>query len=389
MIRVIMFHSVGLDSTAWGKNLLSVPFAHMESFIRYLSMKPYDTPFLDEWYRSQSRPAEVKAKQVFLTFDDGYLDNWVYLFPLLEKYAVRATMFINPEFVDFQEIPRPNLKDVWQSKLKMEDLQVLGNLNWGEIRMMQSSGFVDIQSHSMSHNWYFTSENIIGFYSRQTKDPHWLAWLEKPERKPFWMVEDQRGFVRPGTPIFENGRSLGIRRYFPDKRLIDYAVELHCQHPGIEFAEAKRLCVRFQTESGTCGRMETDSEMIDRLRYELIESKRIIESKLSKPVDFLCWPGGAFNEFSLQIARRAGYRAYTLPSRLKKAVRPGDAVDHWIPRSGLGAIYGVHGGQMFDPKPTALVGHFRARQGHIGYKIGIRIKKYFMACKKRLPESGV
>ena len=43
---------------------------------------------------------DATGKDIVLTFDDGYLDNWVFAYPLLEKYNLRGTIFVNPEFVD-------------------------------------------------------------------------------------------------------------------------------------------------------------------------------------------------------------------------------------------------------------------------------------------------
>jgi len=43
----------------------------------------------------------------------------------------------------------------------------------------------------------------------------------------------------------------------------------------------------------------------------LTESRRIIEEKLSRPVEFVCWPGGGRNETVKRIAREVGYLATT------------------------------------------------------------------------------
>lgn len=44
------------------------------------------------------------------------------------------------------------------------------------------------------------------------------------------------------------------------------------------------------------------------LRRELADSKRVLEERLGKPVDFLCYPIGAHNERVKREARGAGYR---------------------------------------------------------------------------------
>jgi len=50
--------------------------------------------------------------------------------------------------------------------------------------------------------------------------------------------------------------------------------------------------------------------MKERYWYELAESKRLLEEKLNKKVEFLCWPGGGYNELSIQLSIKAGYKAF-------------------------------------------------------------------------------
>lgn len=55
---------------------------------------------------------------------------------------------------------------------------------------------------------------------------------------------------------------------------------------------------------------------LDRVRYELTESKKNLEQLLSKPVEDLALPHGAYNQDVLRIAQEAGYkRIYTLEPR--------------------------------------------------------------------------
>ena len=68
---------------------------------------------------------------IFLSFDDGYLDNWTYVFPILKKYGMKATIFVSPDFVDPTETVRPNLDDQHAGRCTSEDLSPAGFLSWG------------------------------------------------------------------------------------------------------------------------------------------------------------------------------------------------------------------------------------------------------------------
>ena len=63
-----------------------------------------------------------------LTFDDGYDDNYTELYPLLQKYQAKATIFV---------IPR--------------DLGKAHKMTAEQIQELADSGLVSIQSHTWSH----------------------------------------------------------------------------------------------------------------------------------------------------------------------------------------------------------------------------------------------
>jgi hypothetical protein len=43
--------------------------------------------------------------------------------------------------------------------------------------------------------------------------------------------------------------------------------------------------------------------------YELSESKRVLEQRLARPVPFLAWPAGWFDDNLVKLAQDAGYTA--------------------------------------------------------------------------------
>ena len=49
--------------------------------------------------------------RVVLTFDDGYLDNWVAVMPLLRKYGQKAIIFMSTDFIDPTSQSRPTLDE--------------------------------------------------------------------------------------------------------------------------------------------------------------------------------------------------------------------------------------------------------------------------------------
>ena len=299
--NVAMLHSVGSNNTHWCDAWLSIDAGQFERLCAYLERKHYLTEFLDRWYYLEDHPDEETGKEFYITFDDGYLDNLLIAYPILKKHHLKATIFINPEFVN----PSNGIRTISDS-----EGGTLGFLNWDEIRFLQQTGVFDIQSHSMSHDFYFSSDKLIDIYEGQDTY-HWIPWIAQPDKKMFWQYTDQTSFVPFGTPVFEKGRALGLRRYFTDPRIDDMGRQLYQQ--GLAKDEIMKRLKEMQKDFP--GRFETDEEMTTRYCYELEESKRILETQLSKPVDFLCWPGGGYNELSLKLAEETGYKASTIASK--------------------------------------------------------------------------
>ena len=68
------------------------------------------------------------------------------------------------------------------------------------------------------------------------------------------------------------------------------------------------------------------------LRYQLVESKRILKHRFHVPVDFLCYPGGIYDRRVMRAVRAAGYLgATTHPLRARHAARAlRDAAHHGL-----------------------------------------------------------
>ena len=121
-VPVLMYH--GVTDDLWGMTDLFIKPAMMEEHIRYLVENGY-TPI---WFEDLPNVDKIE-KPVILTFDDGYMDNYLELFPILQKYGVKATIFVVTATVD----NNPRI------------------LTSAQIREMSDSGLVSIQSHTVTH----------------------------------------------------------------------------------------------------------------------------------------------------------------------------------------------------------------------------------------------
>ena len=64
-----------------------------EKQMKYLHDHNYKTLTLDEFYRWKKGELKVPRKSVLITFDDGYLSNYMYAFDILKKYNMNGVVF--------------------------------------------------------------------------------------------------------------------------------------------------------------------------------------------------------------------------------------------------------------------------------------------------------
>jgi hypothetical protein len=309
------------------------------------------------------------------------LDNWVYAYPILKKYNLKGTIFVNPEFIDESEEIRNNLDDVWEKKIEHNQLTPLGFVNWAELQKMETTGVMDIQSHSMSHNFYFHSNQIKDIYIGQ---PHydWMGWNNKPSRKPYYVTENQEQFIPKGSPIFEFGRALGLRRYFPDEQLVKYATEMYSKNEDMKDKTSliNKLSEKLSIYPGT---YEADEDMEKRYRYELFESKRLLEEKLNKKIEFLCWPGGGYNKLSIDLCIEAGYKASTASLKNKPFAK--DYLDYKkIKRVSMTSFISTSKKNYYIKRSNFLVNLFKSHEGKILNKYIYRVQKLGLMILEKL-----
>ena len=82
-----------------------------------------------------SGKAELPSKPIIITFDDGYYSNYEYIYPILKKYNVKASIFIITDNIG-------------------KEVDGIKYLGWEECLEMQNSGLIEIFSHSKKHVFY-------------------------------------------------------------------------------------------------------------------------------------------------------------------------------------------------------------------------------------------
>ncbi len=130
-VPILMYHYVSelpADADKYRIDLTITP-ALFRSHLAYLQEQGYSTISLYDLDAALLTGAPLPPKPVVLSFDDGYIDHYVNVFPALQAYGFTGTFFIITALADAN---RPDY------------------VNWSQIREMADAG-MSMESHTKDH----------------------------------------------------------------------------------------------------------------------------------------------------------------------------------------------------------------------------------------------
>lgn len=150
-VPVLMYHHV---SPAPG--LVTVSPETFAAHMALLARQGYTTLSAARFLEFLQGRAAVPKKSVVITFDDGYLDNYLYAYPVLKRLGLHAIIFAVTGWIaegaarTFDTaLPSPNHSACKAAIREGRADSVM--LRWSEIELMQASGAVEFHSHSHHH----------------------------------------------------------------------------------------------------------------------------------------------------------------------------------------------------------------------------------------------
>ena len=91
-IPVLTYHKIVPAGREFKSGLL-IAADTFDNEMKYLHDNGYTTLTMDEFYAWYTGKAEVPAKSVVITFDDGYYGTYYLAYPIIKKYDQAATVF--------------------------------------------------------------------------------------------------------------------------------------------------------------------------------------------------------------------------------------------------------------------------------------------------------
>ncbi len=114
VVPILMYHAVS-DTEGSSLNVTPENFAGQMDFLHDAGYSVITLDDLVDKIKNREKPG---PKTVVITFDDGYEDNYLHAFPVMEKYDMPATIFLITVYVDTRK----------------------NYLKWEQVRLMMKNG---------------------------------------------------------------------------------------------------------------------------------------------------------------------------------------------------------------------------------------------------------
>ena len=104
-VPILMYHFISIppeNADIYQLDLSVSPELFREQ-LAYLKAESFTTISLTELLYHLSGHASLPEKPIVLTLDDGYVDNYTIVFPLLKEFGFKGTFFIVTEPIDFND----------------------------------------------------------------------------------------------------------------------------------------------------------------------------------------------------------------------------------------------------------------------------------------------
>lgn len=311
VLPVLTYHSISRF-----EHHLCVSPERFEEHCRVLAKAGWRGVGLEEAQGHFLEKKRLARKTCLFSFDDGYLDNYVYAEPLLRQYGHQGVIFPVAGFMEEREEKRPNIEcggtaregepgfaDLDSRPLALRSGRKVASItfcSWAELRHMQDAGNMAAAPHSMDHGRVVVSLTIKRLYAPKTRSSFFAL---PPHDLPYGFPAFKLGhaLAKPGYTLAPGLFAL-IRNMVPQSRDAAKAfLDEPANYQSVLRAAKALPCL---------GTRESDREYRERIAGEFQRCRDIFREKLGKtPVSF-CWPWGDFSKTALEEARNAGFRLF-------------------------------------------------------------------------------
>jgi poly-beta-1,6-N-acetyl-D-glucosamine N-deacetylase len=300
-VPVFLYHQVNELSNI-DKHLL-------EKHFKYLKASNFKTFTITEAREEISKKGKMPLGSVMITFDDGYYDNYLNVFPLLKAYNIKATIFLNTAYIKdkvenrsstiIQSSPKANQEAI-NNFYKTGSAASDQYLSWEEIKEMYKSGLCDFQAHTHTHKVAFINYKLRKIIEGNNYGREEIGLFE--------------GNVEEGLPVFySRGETSETKVRLKERFISDfrkYYFENICRLKSKEekLIRANGFIKKYDHE---IGETESEKERELRIRNEIRLNIDNIESHLKNKVFAFAWPYG-HHKSGMELIKKENIAAFLI-----------------------------------------------------------------------------
>ena len=135
-VPIIMYHLITKNSRYVGKH--GITPEEFENDLKYLKDNGYETVVMADLIAFVRKGKNLPKKPIVLTFDDSNSSDYRYLYPLLQKYDMKAVLSVLGYAVD----------ECTELSAKQKEPRIFPNSTWGQLKEMGQSQYIELQNHS-------------------------------------------------------------------------------------------------------------------------------------------------------------------------------------------------------------------------------------------------
>lgn len=264
-LLVLMYHRI-LPATD-ERALIEEPgmIVTPESFRLHVNIlsQYFDIIHLSDWTRYKRDHDECSKRACAITFDDGWVDNYEFAFPILQKMQIPATIFLVSDFVGTDQI-------FWPERLARTVTTIAQDMpaQWSHPSLEWLKGAATSYQFGISPPTQEQLTELIAHVKSLTDDEI-LSCLDKVSEE----------------------LNLPAKQLQPALLSWEQLSEMTCS--GL-----------VETGSHTCHHIRlTDSTPEEVAEKEIISSKKLIEKNTGQIVNTFCFPNGDYSHHALGLVK--------------------------------------------------------------------------------------
>lgn len=106
-VPILLYHNIAENYNA-EDNLLHITPERFKEHMQALNNAGYTSISYKDYQNYVKGLGEIPEKSIIVAFDDGYLSNYTYAFPILKEFGMKAAIFIVTGSVDNDKTVYPH-----------------------------------------------------------------------------------------------------------------------------------------------------------------------------------------------------------------------------------------------------------------------------------------